>query len=236
MAAQATAEASVPAPRNDDVAVVVPVYNEAQVVGSVVKGVLEHFSFVVCIDDGSSDGSADQVALAGARLVQHAVNLGAGAAMQTGLDYVLAHPQIRYVITFDADGQHRVEDALAMLAELRTGEVDIVFGSRFLDRRTSMSPARRVVLRLATVFTNLTSRVPLTDAHNGLRAFTREVAAAFDIRQNRMAHGSEVIGQVGEHHFRYREHPVHILYTDYSRAKGQPLMNSVNIVFDLFFR
>ena len=225
-----------PAGRNDDVAVLIPVYNEADVVGSVVKGVLEHFSFVACVDDGSTDGSADQVTLAGARLISHPVNLGAGAAMQTGIEYALAHPDIRYLITLDADGQHRVEDAVAMLATLRTGEVDIVFGSRFLDSRTKMGAPKWAILKLAVRYTNMTSGVPLTDAHNGLRAFTRGVAASFDLRQNRMAHASELVSRVGERNFRFTEYPVHILYTNYSRGKGQPLLNSVNILFDLFFR
>jgi hypothetical protein len=82
---------------------------------------------------------------------------------------------------------------------------------------------------------NLTSGVRLTDAHNGLRAFNRKVAESLDIRLSGMAHASEFVTTVGRHGFRYAEHPVTILYTDYSKAKGQPLLNSVNILFDLIF-
>ena len=74
-----------------------------------------------------------------------------------------------------------------------------------------------------------------TDAHNGLRVLRRDVLAQLDLRQNRMAHASEIIRQIGATGMPWREFPVHIVYTDYSRAKGQSLWNSVNILVDLLF-
>jgi hypothetical protein len=78
--------------------------------------------------------------------------------------------------------------------------------------------------------------VHLTDAHNGLRAFNRTVAEGLDVTQNRMAHASEIVTQIGKKGYRWVEHPVHILYTDYSRSKGQSLLNSVNIVTELLLK
>ena len=219
-----------------DTWVVVPLYNEASVIADVVRDIRATFPQVVCVDDGSRDGSAVEARKGGAVVVQHPVNLGQGAALQTGIEYALRDPQMRYVVTFDADGQHRVEDAAAMVDVLRTGAVDIVFGSRFLDSRTQPSRAKRVLLRAAVLYTNMTTKVHLSDAHNGLRAFTRQVAEHLDIRQNRMAHASEIVEQVGTGGFRYAEHPVHILYTEYSRAKGQSMLNSVNILTEMFFK
>ncbi len=220
-----------------DTWVVIPLFNEATVIGDVVRGLREAFPQVVCVDDGSSDGSAIAARSAGAVVVQHPVNLGQGAALQTGIEYALLDPDMKYVVTFDADGQHRVADAVAMVEVLRADpEVDVVFGSRFLDGRTQASKPKRVLLRAAVVYTNMTTKMRLTDAHNGLRAFSREVAANLDIRQNRMAHASEIVEQVGAGGFRYAEHPVHILYTDYSRAKGQSMLNSVNILTEMFFK
>jgi polyprenyl-phospho-N-acetylgalactosaminyl synthase len=216
--------------------VVVPLYNEASVIADVVRGIRATFPQVVCVDDGSRDRSAVEARKGGAVVVQHPVNMGQGAALQTGIDYALRDPEMRCVVTFDADGQHRVEDAAAMVDVLRSGAADIVFGSRFLDARTQPSRAKRTLLRAAVVYTNMTTRVRLTDAHNGLRAMNRTVAERLDIRQNRMAHASEIVEQVGKHGFRYAEHPVHILYTDYSRAKGQSMLNSVNIVTEMFFK
>jgi glycosyltransferase involved in cell wall biosynthesis len=219
-----------------DTWVVVPLYNEATVIAGVVRGIREAFPQVVCVDDGSSDGSAVAARRGGAVVVQHPVNLGQGAALQTGISYALRDPEMRYVVTFDADGQHRVEDALSMVERLREGDVDVVFGSRFLDDRTKPSRAKRMLLRAAVAYTNMTTKMRLTDAHNGLRALNRGVAERLDIRQNRMAHASEIVEQIGTAGFRYAEHPVHIVYTDYSRAKGQSMLNSVNILTEMFFK
>ncbi|MGZ4548160.1 MAG: glycosyltransferase family 2 protein [Blastococcus sp.] len=215
---------------------VVPLYNEATVIADVVRGIREAFPQVVCVDDGSSDGSAVAARKGGAVVVQHPVNLGQGAALQTGIAYALRDPEMKYIVTFDADGQHQVSDAVAMIEKLRTGTADVVFGSRFLDSRTKPGRAKRTLLRAAVVYTNLTTKMRLTDAHNGLRAMSRAVAERLDIRQNRMAHASEIVEQIGSGGFRYAEHPVHIIYTDYSRSKGQSMLNSVNIVTEMFFK
>lgn len=223
-------------PLRSDTWVVVPLYNEASVIADVVRNVREVFPQVVCVDDGSRDGSAVAARQGGAVVVQHPVNLGQGAALQTGISYALRDPEMKYVVTFDADGQHRVEDALAMVETLRAGDADVVFGSRFLDSRTKPSRAKRALLHAAVIYTNMTTKVHLTDAHNGLRAMNRAAAEHLDIRQNRMAHASEIVEQIGKAGFRYTEQPVHIIYTDYSRSKGQSMLNSVNIVTEMFFK
>ena len=216
--------------------VVIPLYNEAPVIGDVVRGVRTVFPDVVCVDDGSRDESAVVAAEAGAVVVRHAVNLGQGAALQTGLTYVLRDPEMRYVVTFDADGQHQVSDAAEMVAILRRGEVDVVFGSRFLEDQPRVRLGKRLFLRAAVTYSNLSTHVRLTDAHNGLRALSRRATQTLDIRQDRMAHASEIVSQIGRAKLPWVEHPVHILYTDYSRAKGQSMFNAVNIVVDLLFK
>lgn len=216
-----------------DTWLVIPMYNEASVVSTVVKDASRLFDHIVCVDDGSTDASAVLAAEAGAVVVRHPVNLGQGAALQTGVEYACRDPAMRFVVTFDADGQHRPEDAVAMMEVLRADEVDIVFGSRFLDSQSAVPVSRTVVLKLAAAYTSLVTRVRLTDTHNGLRAFTRTVAERLDIRHNGMAHASEIVSFVGAQGFRYAELPVHIVYSDYARSKGQSLLNSVNILTDM---
>jgi len=222
-------------PDNPDAYLVIPLFNEGAVIGDVVAAARRVFSRVVVVDDGSSDDSAARARSAGAFVVQHPVNLGQGAALQTGVEVALTLGA-RYLVTFDADGQHRVEDALAMVERLRAGEADVVFGSRFLDARTRPGLLKRLVLRLAVAYSNLSTGVRLTDTHNGLRAFTREAAQMLRIRQNRMAHASEIIEQVGASGLHWVEHPVHILYTEYSKAKGQSVLNAVNILTELIYK
>jgi hypothetical protein len=221
---------------HSDTCVVIPVFNEDQVIAGVVEEVLATFDHVVCVDDGSTDQTFAALEKTGARIVRHPTNLGQGAALQTGIDYALADPNVRSFVTYDADGQHQVDDASQMVDLLDSGEFDIVFGSRFLDQRTEIGWAKRAVLKLAVRYTNATTGVRLSDAHNGLRAFDRAVAERLDIRMNGMAHASEIVATVARAGFRYTEVPVHIVYSDYAMAKGQSLLNSVNILFDLFFR
>lgn len=211
-------------------------YNEATVVGDVVKGLLHQFPNVVCIDDGSTDSSAAVAAAAGAVVVKHPINLGQGASLQTGLEYALQDPELDCIITFDADGQHRVEDAVDMSNRILSGETELVLGSRFLDDRSQVGWLKRLVLRTAALQFRLSTGLNLTDAHNGLRAISPSVARGIHLKQNRMAHASELIHQIAELQPQWVEHPVQIVYTDYSKAKGQSLLNSVNILADLLFR
>lgn len=219
-----------------DAAIVVPVYREAQVIGQVVDDLKAAFGNVYCVDDGSPDGSGQIAREHGARVVVHPLNLGQGAALQTGIEAALRNPEVRYIVTFDGDGQHMVSDAVAMVERLRQGDIDVVFGSRFLDERTELTAAKRAVLRTAVAYTNALTGLKLTDAHNGLRALTREAAASIDLHHDGMAHATEIVSQISKGKWRYTELPVHIVYTDYSRAKGQSLWNSVNILFDLIVR
>ncbi|MCB4207760.1 glycosyltransferase family 2 protein [Arthrobacter sp. UM1] len=216
--------------------IVIPMYNEASVVGDVIRHILPQFPHVVCVDDGSSDGSQEIAAAAGAVVVQHPINLGQGAALQTGMSYALEDPNMTSVVTFDADGQHRLEDALAMVERIDSGEADVVLGSRFLDSRTKLAPMKRLVLKTAALQSRMATGMNLTDAHNGLRAINRDVVSRLNLTQNRMAHASELVHQLAEMKPRWVEHPVEIIYTDYSKAKGQSLLNSVNILAELFLR
>ncbi|MCL1900521.1 MAG: glycosyltransferase family 2 protein [Promicromonosporaceae bacterium] len=216
----------------NDVWVVVPLYNEAEVIGDVVSGLKGEFTHIVCVDDGSTDGSAERARQAGAVVVQHAVNLGQGAALQTGLEYGIRQGAA-YLVTFDADGQHQVADAVGMVTLAREQNLGAVFGSRFLDKRTHTGLLKSVVLRTAVWFTRKSTGLKLTDAHNGLRVIRRDAAAKINLRQDRMAHATEIVLQISRSGAKWAEFPVHVLYTDYSKGKGQSLWNSINILIEL---
>jgi glycosyltransferase involved in cell wall biosynthesis len=221
---------------NGDVWVVIPVFNEAPVLQSVVEATLAVFPNVVCVDDGSRDGSVDAVLRTGAHLVRHPVNLGQGAALQTGLSYARAQPGAEYFVTFDADGQHRLEDAQKMVDVARSPDVDLVLGTRFAEHAASVPWLKRLILRTAVLLSPAGRKLGLTDAHNGLRALTRPVVEDLQITMNGMGHASEIVSYLGHSRWRVREVPVSIRYTDYSRSKGQSLLNGVNILFDLSVR
>ncbi|WP_125036404.1 glycosyltransferase family 2 protein [Nocardioides sp. LS1] len=216
-----------------DVWVVVPVHNEAPVLPGVLAELLAVFPHVVCVDDGSTDGSGEVVRRSGAHLVTHPLNLGQGAALQTGLEYARSMPGAGILVTFDADGQHAVHDAAAMVERLRTEPLDVVLGTRFGGERPAGMPLlRAAVLRAAVRLSPRLRRLGLTDTHNGLRAFTVDVARRLDLRASRMGHASELVAQLDEQGWRIGEQPVQIAYTEYSRAKGQHLLNGVNIIVE----
>jgi glycosyltransferase involved in cell wall biosynthesis len=219
-----------------DVWLVIPVFNEETVIADVLAHVLRTFPNVVCVDDGSRDGSAARILGTGAHLLRHPINLGQGAALQTGLSYALARPGAEYFVTFDADGQHQVEDVEAMIAVLRTKEADVTLGSRFLESAHEVPLLKKLVLKTIATLSGSSRRLGLTDTHNGLRAFNRAVAEKVDISQAGMAHASELVDFLARSSFRVREVPVTIKYTEYSMSKGQSLLNGVNIMFDLALR
>lgn len=215
--------------------VVIPAYNEGLVISRVVGEVKRAGYVTVVVDDGSSDATAEAARAAGAVVIGHPFNLGQGAALQTGIDYALAQAA-EVIVTFDADGQHRVGDISRLIEALAHERVDFVLGSRFLGQAPNLPPLRRLLLRAATAFTRLTTGLQVTDTHNGLRAMTRRGAAAIKLRQNRMAHASEWLSQIAASGLRYVELPVTIEYTAYSLAKGQTLGDAVLILLDLFAR
>jgi polyprenyl-phospho-N-acetylgalactosaminyl synthase len=135
-------------------------------------------------------------------------------------------------VTFDGDGQHRVEDVGNLLAPLRSGESDVAIGSRFRGLESNVPAFRRMVLRTAALATRFTSGVHLTDAHNGLRAFTRAAAQRIRITIDGMAHASELVDQIYEHKLRIVEVPVVIHYSEYSMKKGQSSLAAFRIAFD----
>lgn len=215
--------------------VVVPAFNEGPAIAGVLDQLAGLHCNVVVVDDGSSDGTAKEVLAHPVTLLRHVANLGQGAALQTGISYALRFPDTRFIVTFDADGQHDVRDIPRLLAPLKDGSHDVVLGSRFLesDSAVNMRISKRALLRSAVAFTRLTTSLGVTDTHNGLRAFTADAAARVAIRQNRMAHASDLLSQIAALGLRWCEVPVSIRYTPYSLSKGQSLLESVNILWDM---
>lgn len=194
------------------------------------------FPHVVCIDDGSIDQSAAKAKAAGALVLRHAVNIGQGAALSTGFSWVQKNSCFSYVVTFDADGQHRPQDAMRLVRELENKKVDVVFASRFIEQdQTTIPFAKRVILKSVAKITKALTDVQLTDAHNGLRALTSQATKSVELTQNGMAHATQLVSLVHQANLRYVELPVTIMYTPYSRSKGQSILNSINITLDLIW-
>ena len=212
--------------------IVVPAYNEFTTIGEAVRHLREFYSNIVVVDDCSSDRTLQRAQAGGAHVLRHPINLGQGASLQTGITYALQRGAT-HIVTFDADLQHKAEDVPRLLDALSETGADFALGSRFLGSALNLSLLRKLVLKAAVIFTRTTTGMKLTDAHNGIRAMTRRGASSLQIHQNRMAHASEILQQIANSKLPYVEVPVTVEYTKYSKAKGQRLTNSVNIVLEL---
>jgi polyprenyl-phospho-N-acetylgalactosaminyl synthase len=188
---------------------------------------------MIVVDDGSTDGTFAVARAAGAEVVRHPINLGQGAALQTGFTRAL-ELGAKWIVTMDADGQHDPADGQRLVLLARENGWDVCLGSRFLGGAIGMPRGRRALLRLALAFQRLTTGLRLTDVHNGLRALSRRAAMLVDLKQDRMAHASEFVYILGTLGLPFGEGPVTIRYTSGTLAKGQNALSGLQILLDLF--
>lgn len=216
-----------------NVFIVIPVFNEDKVIRQIVTGLVKQNYSVVLVDDGSAVPVIAQLAGLPVHILRHRVNLGQGAALQTGIEYALSKGA-EYIVSFDADGQHQTADIPMLLAPLINNEADIALGSRFISGAKHNMPAgRKIVLQIGRRINYLLTGLLLTDAHNGIRAMNRKAASLIQLTENRMAHATELLTMIKKTKLRYKEIPVTVLYTEYSKNKGQTIWSSFRIFFDL---
>ena len=215
---------------------VMPAYKEESRIAAAILGVKPLVDQVVVVDDGSEDGTADEARKAGAVVLAHAINRGQGAALKTGTEAALKLGA-DIILHVDADGQHHPESIPAVLAPVKEGKADVVFGSRFLGLESEGMPfTRRVVLVLGRVFSQVALGIPrhMTDPQSGFRAMTAAAARAIDFKQDRRAHCSEIMRLVTRSGLRWVEVPVRISYTEATLAKGNKTSDAFRIAWHLF--
>jgi len=223
----------------NNISIVIPVYNESVVVKSVIEDLKQKRpdDNIIAVNDGSSDNSLEiLLSINDIYVLSHDINLGQGAALQTGIE-MARRLDSKYVVTFDSDGQHSVDDIEKFYEEIESKELDIVIGSRFLKGSNSnISTFKRFFLKLSTLFTLVVSGMKLTDSHNGFRIINIKNNPNFEIRHNGMSHASEIVDLIKVLKMKYAEKECTIIYTDYSKEKGQSLWNSINIVLEIFIQ
>jgi len=199
--------------------IVIAAYNEGKSIKHVLSGLKKAgYKNIVVVDDGSRDNTFDIVSQEGVFALRHVVNRGQGAALKTGIEFALRNGA-KYIVTFDADGQHRVEDLPVMLKPIMNGECEVTLGSRFL-RKVEMPWFRRFTLKIAILVIWIFYGVKMTDAHNGLRVMSRKAAQQITITSDRMEHASQIVEEINKKKIRYKEIPVVIQYTQYTLQHG----------------
>jgi len=214
--------------------VIIPAYNEEKIIAQTIAEVKNYCPNVVVVDDGSADETRFKAESAGAVILRHIINRGQGAALRTGINYAIKK-EADIVVTFDADGQFDALEITKVCQPIIEKKCDVVLGSRFLEKN-KIPLAKNLLLKSAIIFTKMITGMELSDVHNGFRAFNKKAAEKIVIRQDRMAHASDIIHEIARLHLKYQEVPVTVKYTDYSKKKGQKISGALKIIFDLIFK
>lgn len=220
--------------KDSEAYIIVPSYNEEKVIRTTILELLGANYKVIVVDDASEDDTYTQLQDLEIHYIKHRINLGQGAALQTGMDYA-KKIGAELVVHFDADGQHNVEDLKQLIHPILNDEADIVLGSRF-QSQNQIPFFRKILLKQAIWINGLLTGLWLSDAHNGLRALNKKALEKIELKENGMAHATEILMEIRSHRLRYREVPVHIHYSSYSQAKGQSIWNAFNILSDILLR
>lgn len=218
------------------VCVVIPAYNEATVIGEVVKSAREVFLKskraydidIVVVNDGSKDETANEAKKGGAIVINHILNSGAGSATLTGLAYARQH-NYDIAATMDADGQHAPDDVLEGIKSIDQGNADLLIGSRLIDSR-GMSKIKVLGNKGLSLFTYLLFGINVTDSQSGLRIFSKRAIDGLQWKSTGYEFCSEMIWRAKQARMSVSEYPIKAIYTDYSKAKGQNNWNAINIV------
>lgn len=210
---------------------VIPAYNEDKTIVEVIDGIKPFVGEAVVVDDCSTDRTCELVENNGrAVLLRHIINRGQGAALRTGTEYAL-RKGADIIVHFDADGQFLPRDIKTMIAPIKNGEADIVFGSRFLGGESEMPFfKKRVIMPLARMANGIFLNVKMTDPQNGFRAFSRGAAEKIDWKQDRMSHCSEILSEAANSGLKIKEAPITVIY----RGFGQKFSGGIKILKELF--
>lgn len=215
--------------------VVLAAYNEAQKIGGVLESLFAAgYSNVLVCDDGSKDQTTEIARKAGAVVVRHPINRGAGAATKTGLEAAI-RLGADIMVVMDADGQHAVEDVAKLIDALKGSSADVAIGDRMHDKQ-QMPFVRRIFNGIANLITQALGGAAIADSQSGFKAFTRKAVETIRIRSNGFEFCSEIVREIKLHELHFVEVPIQVIYSDYSRSKGQSFYNGARTAWRLFIR
>ena len=221
------------------VCVIIPAFNEATVIAEVIATADKVFSKaknyqidMVVVNDGSKDNTSEKAKKAGAIVINHILNSGAGGATQTGLAYARKH-NYDIAATMDADGQHAPEDVLEGIKQLDKQQADLLIGSRLINSK-GMSKTKVLGNKGLSLITKLLFGINVTDSQSGLRIYSKNALGDLDWKSTGYEFCSEMIWRAKQEGMTIAEYPIQAIYTDYSRSKGQNNWNAINIVKRLF--
>jgi glycosyltransferase involved in cell wall biosynthesis len=221
---------------NKDVLIILPAYNESVVISSVISDIIkEGFNNILVVDDCSSDNTFSIAEQAGAIVLKHPINRGAGAATATGIEYAKRN-NFEKIILMDSDGQHSSKDIKKLLVELEN--FDVVIGSRMIGNLESMPVQRKLANRVGSLVTLFFFGKFVHDSQSGFKAFNKRATDCIKITFDRYEFCSEIVGEISNHSLTVKEVPIKILYSEHSMGKGhgQSIGNGFKMILKFLMR
>lgn len=226
--------------KTPNICIIIPAYNEATVIKSVICDVQEVFKKtkyqinILVINDASTDKTAEIAQKNGAIVISHILNSGAGSATATGLSYAQRN-NFDIAATMDADGQHSAKDVLKGIDKIIKDNNDLLIGSRLIDSK-GMSKSKIIGNKGLSAITNIIFGIKCTDSQSGLRIFSRKALESLRWRTSGYEFCSEMLWRAKQVGLQISEYPINAVYTEYSKSKGQNNWNAVNIIKSLLKR
>ena len=190
----------------------IPAYNEEKNIASIIIKLKKITDSIIVCDDGSSDMTSDISKNLGAIVITHKKNMGYGVAINS-IFQKAKELNIDLLVTFDADGQHRVEDIEKVVEPIKNNTADLVIGSRFLDKKSNVPNYRKIGIKVITKMTNASIKKKLTDSQSGFRAYNKQVLSQISPSDIGMGISTEILIKSSSKGLRIMEVPVTILYS-----------------------
>jgi len=190
----------------------IPAYNEEKNIASIITKLKKITDSIIVCDDGSSDMTSDISKNLGAIVITHKKNMGYGVAINS-IFQKAKELNIDLLVTFDADGQHRVEDIEKVVEPIKNNTADLVIGSRFLDKKSNVPNYRKIGIKVITKITNVSIKKKLTDSQSGFRAYNKQVLSQISPSDIGMGISTEILIKSSSKGLRIMEVPVTILYS-----------------------
>ena len=207
----------------------IPAYNEEKNIAKIITKLKKITDSIIVCDDGSSDMTSEIAKNLGVIVISHKKNMGYGAAIRTIFEKS-AEIGSDILVTFDADGQHRVEDVSRVLRPLENSEADIVIGSRFLGKQSNVPNYRKLGIKVITQVTNSSIKTKLTDSQSGFRAYSKQVLSKISLSEIGMGISTEILIKASSGGLRITEVPITILYSG-DTSTHNPVSHGTSVLF-----
>ena len=207
----------------------IPAYNEEKNIAKIITKLKKITDSIIVCDDGSSDMTSEIAKNLGVIVISHKKNMGYGAAIRTIFEKS-AEIGSDILVTFDADGQHRIEDVSRVLHPLENNEADIVIGSRFLGKQSNVPNYRKLGIKVITQVTNSSIKTKLTDSQSGFRAYSKQVLSKISLSEIGMGISTEILIKASSEGLRITEVPITILYSG-DTSTHNPVSHGTSVLF-----